>query len=300
MGSGGGPGKPAIVHRHQLNVRGPPPVVPGQQPLVRGQPAMVHGQQAFVRGHQPMVPGQQPFVRGRQAFVRGQQPLVHGPQPNVRGHQPHPLHPNKEGNMSKRYPRTESEFAALALRGAEGLAQHPEDFPNPPVSAADLKAKWEVFNAADTATVAAKDAYLGQHAVKDDAFEDMEDATKADLRYAEVAVRDRPEKLTALGWRPRRDGSPLEPPGETRDISIVSEGDTWVILRWNPPVDGGAPGFYRIQRKREGSPWEDAATSTETEHLVSNQPRGVDLLYRVIAVNKAGAGQPSATVTVVL
>jgi len=202
--------------------------------------------------------------------------------------------------MSKRYPRTESEFAALALRVAEGLAQHPEDFPNPPVSAADLKAKWEVFNAADTATVAAKDAYLGQHAVKDDAFEDMEDATKADLRYAEVAVRDRPEKLTALGWRPRRDGSPLEPPGETRDISIVSEGDTWVILRWNPPVDGGAPGFYRIQRKREGSPWEDAATSTETEHLVSNQPRGVDLLYRVIAVNKAGAGQPSATVTVVL
>ena len=91
--------------------------------------------------------------------------------------------------MSKRYPRTESEFAALALRVAEGLAQHPEDFPNPPVSAADLKAKWEVFNAADTATVAAKDAYLGQHAVKDDAFEDMEDATKSDLRYAEVAVR---------------------------------------------------------------------------------------------------------------
>ncbi|MBI3983648.1 MAG: fibronectin type III domain-containing protein [Gemmatimonadetes bacterium] len=79
-----------------------------------------------------------------------------------------------------------------------------------------------------------------------------------------------------------------------------SAGDTWVILRWNPPVDGGAVGFYRIQRKREGSPWEDAGTSTETAQLMSNQPRGVELLYRVIAVNKAGVGQPSATVTVVL
>jgi len=202
--------------------------------------------------------------------------------------------------MSKRFPRTESEVAALALRVAEGLATAAEDFPNPPVPATELRAKLDVFNAADTATVAANNAYLEQHAVKDDALEDLEDAVKADLKYAEIAVRDQPEKLNALGWRPRRDGSPLEPPGETRDISIVSEGDTWVILRWNPPVDGGAPGFYRIQRKREGSPWEDAATSTETEHLVSNQPRGVDLLYRVIAVNKAGAGQPSATVTVVL
>lgn len=30
------------------------------------------------------------------------------------------------------------------------------DYPNPPVSATELKAKLEAFNAADTATVAAK------------------------------------------------------------------------------------------------------------------------------------------------
>ncbi len=38
----------------------------------------------------------------------------------------------------------------------------------------------------------------------------------------------------------------------------------------------------------------------EHESLLSNQPRGVELDFRVIAVKKAGAGQPSATVTVVL
>jgi len=67
-----------------------------------------------------------------------------------------------------------------------------------------------------------------------------------------------------------------------------------------PPVDGGAPTFYRIQRQMEGAQWEDAGTATNTEQLVSNQPRGVELHYRVLAINKAGIGQPSATVTAVL
>jgi len=202
--------------------------------------------------------------------------------------------------MSKRFPRTQSDIAALALRVAEGLVSAAEDFPNPPVPADELKAKLEGFNAADTATVAAETAFREQHAVKDDALEDLVDSIKADLKYAEIAVRNEPEKLSALGWRARRDGSPLQPPGETRDISIVSEGDTWVILRWKPPVDGGAPGFYRIQRRHKGGPWEDAGTATATEQLMSDQPRGAELRYRVIAVNRAGVGQPSATVTAVL
>ena len=57
---------------------------------------------------------------------------------------------------------------------------------------------------------------------------------------------------------------------------------------------------YKVQRKQEGSPWEDIGISTDAEELCSNQPRGVEWHYRVVAVNKAGTGQPSATVTVVL
>jgi hypothetical protein len=202
--------------------------------------------------------------------------------------------------MSKRFPRTESEVATLASRVAEGLASAADDFPSPPVSPADLKTKLEAFIAADTATVAAETAFREQHALKDAALAALQDALKADLRYAENTARNAPEKLNALGWRPPRDGTPLEPPGETRDMIIVSEGDTWAVLRWKAPVDGGAPAFYRIQRKQGTDAWVDAGTSTETEQLMSNQPRGVELMYRVIAVNKAGAGHPSATVTLVL
>lgn len=148
--------------------------------------------------------------------------------------------------------------------------------------------------------VAADTASREQHAVKDEALEDLADSLRADLKYAEVAVRGEPQKLSRLGWSLRREGTPLAPPGEVRDISIVAEGDTWAILRWKPPVGGGAVGVYQIQRKREGSPWEDIGISTDAEELCSNQPRGVELHYRVFAVNKAGTGQPSATVTVVL
>lgn len=202
--------------------------------------------------------------------------------------------------MAKRFPRTESEIATLAGRVVEGLAKAAEDFPTPPVPSEELQEKLAAFKAADVATVAAETAFRDQHAVKDDALEELVDSLKADLRYAEIAVRDAPQKLNALAWRLPRDGSSLQPPGETRDITIVSEGDTWAVLRWNAPVDGGAPTFYRIQRRQEGAPWEDAGTATITEQLMSNQPRGVELSYRVIAVNKAGAGQPSATVTLVL
>jgi hypothetical protein len=202
--------------------------------------------------------------------------------------------------MTKRFPRTESDIATLAARVVEGLAQSAEDFPAPPVPAEELRGKLDAFTAADTATVAAETAFRDRHAAKDGALAELVDALKADLRYAEIAVRDAPQKLTALGWRPPRDGTPLQPPGETRDITIVSEGDTWAIVRWNAPTNGGAPAFYRIQRRQEGAPWQDAGTTTGTEQLMSDQPRGVELHYRVIAVNKAGDGPPSATVTLVL
>lgn len=199
------------------------------------------------------------------------------------------------------FPRTEPDIAALALLVTQGLTQASEDFPTPPVSPDELQAKLDAYNAARAATVVAETEFRQQHAVKDEALEELVDGVKANLRYAEVAARDRPEKLSQLGWGGRRSGSSLEAPGEVRDISIRAEGDTWVVFDWKAPVDGGAVAAYTIQRRnRDGGSWEDVGTSVDTEELLSNQPRGVELDYRVVAVNKSGAGQPSATVTVVL
>jgi hypothetical protein len=124
--------------------------------------------------------------------------------------------------------------------------------------------------------VAAETATREQHAVKDDALEELVDGTKANLKYAEVVFRDQPERLTKLGWGPRRSGSTLEAPGEVRDIGIVAEGDTWVVLDWKPPVNGGAVGAYKIQRKKKDGAWEDVGSSVGTEQMLSSQPRGIE------------------------
>jgi hypothetical protein len=199
-----------------------------------------------------------------------------------------------------RFPRTESEIAALAVLVIDGLTKAADDFPTPPVTAAQLQAMLDAVNAASAAAVAGETTAREQHAAKADVVKELADALKAVLKYAEFAVRDQPEKLARLGWGLRREATPLAPPGEVRDISIVAEGDDWVILRWKPPVDGGPPGVYRIQRKQGENPWQDIGISTDAQELCGDQPRGVELEYRVFAVNKAGTGQPSATVTLVL
>jgi hypothetical protein len=200
-----------------------------------------------------------------------------------------------------RFPDTEPQIAKLALLICEGLQQAAGDLPAAPVPAAELQARLDAYNKALTATLNAETAFRGQHAVKDEALSSLVDGMKADLKYAEVTFRDQPEKLSQLGWGPRRDASALDIPGETRDIKIVTEGDTWLVLTWNPPVDGGEVQAYKIQRrKRDAGSWEEVGSSVDTKEMLSNQPRGVEMDYRVIAVNKAGEGQPSATVTVVL
>ena len=199
-----------------------------------------------------------------------------------------------------RFPQAEPEIAALAALVVEGLEQAVEDFPNPPVPTTELRVKLDTYAQTRAATVVAETAFREQHAEKDEALEDLVDSTKANLKYAEFAVKDRPGKLSQLGWGPRRSGSPLEAPGEVRNIKLVGEGDSWVVLRWESPSEGGEPAFYKIHRESGDDRWDEVGTSTDTEKLVSNQQRGVSLNFRVTAVNKAGEGPPSATVTVVL
>ena len=200
-----------------------------------------------------------------------------------------------------KFPRSEPEVAALALVVREGLIAATEDFPNPPITPDELQTLIDAYNTAKAATVTAESAAREQHALKDEVLEALVDGIKANLRYAEVTVRDHPEKLNVLGWGPPREDTDLEAPGEVRDIGTVSHGPGWLVLDWKSPVDGGQVAAYTIQRRRraEGS-WHDIGTSVDTEDLVANQERGVEFEYRVVAVNRAGTGKPSAAVAVTL
>ena len=52
--------------------------------------------------------------------------------------------------------------------------------------------------------------------------------------------------------------------------------------------------------ERPENAWEDVATAVITEATLVEQSRGLELEYRIIAVNKAGEGEPSNTEMVVL
>ncbi len=199
-----------------------------------------------------------------------------------------------------RFPKAEAKIAQLARLIAEGLANAPEDFPSPPVSPAELLAQLADFerrNAAHAASRAHTKILRGE---KLGSLKTVKDSMRANLRYGEIMARRHPAKLQMLGWGSRRPRTPLKPPGEVRDIEIRNEGDTWLLLGWGAPVDGGAVAAYQVQRRKPGGAWEEVATSTDAVELLREQPRGVELEFRVLALNRAGLGAPSATVTAVL
>jgi len=82
-------------------------------------------------------------------------------------------------------------------------------------------------------------------------------------------------------------------------LEASKQGKGWLFLDWKAPADGGKPKAYKVQR-RSGESWKDIATAILTEATLVDQPKKTELEYRVVAINKAGVGQPSNTVMVVL
>lgn len=203
-----------------------------------------------------------------------------------------------------RFPRTEAEIVTLAqatvsgLTGAEGL---PNVYPSPPVAPAELTALINAYTTARNAAIAAQAAAEDATTSKDEALEDLADAKKSDIRYAENTVDFDDDKLKLIGWAGRKAKTLLAPPGQARLLEAPKQGEGWVFLDWKAPIDGGAPAAYKVMRReRPAGSWEDAATAVITEATLVEQPRGKELEYRIIAVNKAGDGESSNTAMVVL
>ncbi len=124
---------------------------------------------------------------------------------------------------------------------------------------------------------------------------------KDDIDYAENTVNFDDNKLKLIGWAGRKAAAPLAVPGQARLLEAPRQGDGWVFLDWKKPTDGGRPAAYKVMRReRPAGPWEDVATAVITEATLVEQPRGKEFEYRIIAVNKAGDGEPSNTAMVVL
>jgi hypothetical protein len=197
-----------------------------------------------------------------------------------------------------RFPTREADIVALAGDIMHGLTEYTEDFPNPPVTTEEIGTALATYSQAREGVVGAEAAAAEAYSVKNEALDDLADLLRGALRYAETAVKDDEEKLKLIGWGPRREAVSLKEPGQVRSLEMKRRGRGWIYLDWKPPMDGGAVATYRVEsRKREGGEWELAAMAMDDEAVLSEQEQGVELEFHVIAVNKAGRGQPSNIVS---
>lgn len=203
-----------------------------------------------------------------------------------------------------RFPKAEAQIASLAqsmISGLTGTNGVSPVFPAPPVAVAELTTLLAAYTTARNAAIAAESAAAQAVGSKDTTLAELIEGMKSDLRYAENTVNYDDELLKLLGWGGRRPATPLQSPGQTRVLSVVEQGEGWVKLVWKAPADGGKPGAYRVMRReRPEGPWADIATAVVCEATLLDQPRGKEFEYRIVGVNKAGDGEPSNTVVVVL
>jgi fibronectin type III domain protein len=199
------------------------------------------------------------------------------------------------------FPRTEATVAELAETLVTGLEDNVLTYPAPTVSTVDLDALMTAYTDAKNAMVAATAAAETATNAKVDAMEGLVAAMKSDLRYAENTVDFEDDKLKLLGWSGRKTPTPQPAPGQVQLLEVTQQGEGWLALQWEAPNTGGKPDAYKVMRRqRPEGQWSEVHTAVTTEANLINQPRGLELEYRIIAVNKAGEGQPSNTEMVVL
>ena len=200
-----------------------------------------------------------------------------------------------------RFPVREADISMLAANIIAGLSENPTIYPTPPVLPSEMQAGLDAYKSARDRSVAARAAYEIAVAEKKHELDALKELMKRDLRYAENTVNGDDSKLNLLGWAGRSD--PVrEAPGQCLNLSAVEQGDDWLVLSWKQPADGGKVAAYRIQRRgaEAEQQWRDIATAVERRIHLSEQPRHIDLEYRVIAMNRTGEGEPSNTVAAVL
>ena len=196
-----------------------------------------------------------------------------------------------------RFPEREAEIKALAQNIVTGLTENAALYPAPPVTAVALQAVLDSFITLGDECVAARAAAEQATVTKNAGLEELTDAMKAVLRYAEDAVDYDDAKLSVLGWGGMAPPTILEPPGQARALELPRQGDEWVFLDWKAPAEGGAVASYKIERReRPAGDWMLVSLAFESETTLTGQDRTKDWEYRVIASNKAGDGPPSNTV----
>ncbi|CAI5763292.1 immunoglobulin superfamily member 22 [Podarcis lilfordi] len=94
-------------------------------------------------------------------------------------------------------------------------------------------------------------------------------------------------------------GDPIDPPGQASQPQVTDVTKDAITITWSPPAkDGGSPVMgYVVERRKKGSNlWVPVSKELiqDTKCKVDGLLEDTEYEFRVIAVNRAGPGQPSS------
>jgi len=207
-----------------------------------------------------------------------------------------------------RFPAQQAEILALTEAMIGGYTEKAALFPSADVALVQ-SVRDAYYAAAATQTEAVAAARIATEA-KQAALAEVQAVIKRQLKLSQTDNPASPENLKYIGWGPRVAAHPIEAPGQPLALKSVHEGAGTVLIEWRRPArgSGGPVRTYIIERRElvigqpggDGGEWKQTAISLETNASLKDQPRGVQLEYRVKAINKAGESEPSNTIAVVL
>lgn len=206
-----------------------------------------------------------------------------------------------------KFPAKEADVVALAESMIAGYTDHPTDFPS--VSAESLTALQTALADYQTnkqSQVSAKAQAKIATETKDGQFDSLANLMKNDLKLSEVDATENPEKLSEIGWGPRQQPQPITTPGQPGTLCSTAEGPGNIWLKWGKPANGGPVRSYVVESRQqpagggEFTNWAVVGTNLNTTINLLDQPRGVQLEYRIKAINAAGESASGNTLAAVL
>ena len=206
------------------------------------------------------------------------------------------------------FPTKETEVAALGDAMVAGYTAHPADFPSidPLVELVALQAALTNYQADRQSQIDTRAQANMATETKDDKLDALVEVMRNDLKLSEVDTIEAPEKLLQIGWGPRQQPQPVVAPSQPTNLHPVAEGQGILWLAWDSSVSGGAVRNYIIERREqpagggEFGDWDIVGSVLNNEISLNDQPRGVQMEYRVKAANLGGESTPSNTAAVVL
>ena len=212
----------------------------------------------------------------------------------------------QKDQLMARFPRREAEVHMLAQEMIAGYKANPTVFVNADVPT--LETALTEFQDARQLMLCMQSMAKSWTERKDGALDELKTVMRLQLAKSEIDTTQNPKQLKLIGSGPKAKPHPIDPPGMPQHLTIIKQGMGTIEFAWKPPATnaGGPIRNYVVLRRdkpdpnKSFGPWQQSQAAIETETFLTNQPQGIDLEYRIVAINSAGTSVPSNTAAAVL